>query len=212
MRHRIAGNRINMPEARRRAAFRSLIDGLFTHEAITTTDARAKAIQAEAEHLIAIAIRGHNASRAHLRAAVPDDEVAEQVLALARRGRFRMDETIAPLADLNAERHQQGVYPLSEEGRRRREERLTAFQREMTALISNREEAQRALTAAREAMAIELHARRTILRHLPQELPVKKVFEQFVPRYSSRPGGYTRISKIGFRPGDGAHMVRLEMV
>lgn len=212
MRHRIAGNRINMPEARRRAAFRSLIDGLYTHEHITTTDARAKAIQGEAEHLIAIAIRGHNAAREHLRAVVPDDELAEQVLALARRGRFHMDETIAPLDELNAERQQRGMYPLSEEGRRRRVERLTAFQREMTGLIADRDEAQRALDAARKAMAIELHARRTILSHLPLELPVKKVFEQFVPRYNGRPGGFTRISKIGFRPGDGAHMVQLEMV
>jgi ribosomal protein L17 len=201
-----------MPEARRRAAFRSLIDGLFTHEHITTTDARAKAVQGEAERLITIAIRGHNAARAHLRAVVPDDDLAEQVLALARRGRFTVAETIPPLAELNAQRQQENKLPLSEEGRRRREERLTNFQREMLALIRDPEEAQRALTAAREAMAIELHARRTILRHLPQELRVKKIFEQFVPRYSGRRGGYTRITKIGFRQGDGAHLSRLEMV
>ncbi|HEX4628452.1 MAG TPA: L17 family ribosomal protein [Gemmatimonadales bacterium] len=47
---------------------------------------------------------------------------------------------------------------------------------------------------------------------MPHELRVKKIFEQFVPRYAGRPGGYTRISKIGFRQGDGAHIVRLEMV
>ena len=66
MRHRIAGNRVNMPEARRRAAFRNMIDGLYTHEHIQTTEARAKAIQAEAEHLITIAIRGHNKAWEHL--------------------------------------------------------------------------------------------------------------------------------------------------
>jgi ribosomal protein L17 len=201
-----------MPEPRRRAAFRNLIDGLYAHEHITTTDARAKAIQGEAEHLITIAIRGHNAAREHLRSVVADDDLAEQVLALARRGRFRLDETIPPLEELNAERQRKGQYPLSEEGRRKREERLTGFQQEMLGLIKDRDEAQRALTAAREAMVIELHARRTILRHLPQELRVKKIFEQFVPRYNGRPGGYTRISKIGFRQGDGAHLVRLEMV
>ena len=43
MRHRVAGNRINMPEAQRRAAIRNLIDGLYTWEHITTTEARAKA-------------------------------------------------------------------------------------------------------------------------------------------------------------------------
>ena len=40
MRHRIAGNRIGMPEPQRRAAFRSLIDGLYIHERIHTTQAR----------------------------------------------------------------------------------------------------------------------------------------------------------------------------
>ena len=60
MRHRVAGNRINMPEPRRRAAIRSMIDGLYTHEHIHTTEARAKAVQGEAERLIATAIRGHD--------------------------------------------------------------------------------------------------------------------------------------------------------
>ncbi len=208
MRHRIAGNRINMPEARRRAAFRSMIDGLFTHEHIQTTEARAKAIQGEAEHLITIAIRGHNKAWEHLTAVVPDQETAEQVLALARRARFSVDEVIPSDEDRKA----RNKYPLSDDARKLKEARLSALQKDMLGIIKNREDAQQALTAAREAMALELHARRTILRHLPHELRVKKIFEQFVPRYAGRPGGYTRISKIGFRQGDGAHIVRLEMV
>jgi large subunit ribosomal protein L17 len=208
VRHRIAGNRINMPEARRRAAFRNLIDGLFTHEHIHTTEARAKAVKGEAEHLITIAIRGHKKAWEHLTSVVPDEDVAEQVLALARRARFSLDETIPT----NEERAAQGKFPLGPEARKLKEDRLAGFQKELLGIIKNRDEAQNALTAAREAMAIELHARRTILRHLPQELRVKKIFEQFVPRYSSRPGGYTRITKIGFRQGDGSHMVRLELV
>ena len=212
MRHRIAGNRISMPEPKRRATFRNLIDGLFTHEHIHTTEARAKAVQGEAERLIAIAIRGHNKAWAHLKSVVDDDDLAEQVLALAQRGRFSLDETISPLDELNQQRERDHKLPLSEEGRRHREERLLGFQREMLNLIKDRDEAQRALTAAREAMAIEVHSRRTILKHLPYELRVKKIFDLFVPRYSSRRGGYTRISKIGFRKGDGAHIVRLEMV
>jgi large subunit ribosomal protein L17 len=208
VRHRIAGNRINMPEARRRAAFRSMIDGLFTHEHIQTTEARAKAIQGEAERLITIAIRGHNKAWEHLTAVVPDQETAEQVLAVARRARFSVDEVVPS----NEERNARNKLPLSDDARKLKEARLSALQKEMLGIIKNRDDAQQALTAAREAMAIELHARRTILRHLPHELRVKKIFEQFVPRYAGRPGGYTRISKIGFRQGDGAHIVRLEMV
>ncbi len=208
MRHRIAGNRINMPEARRRAAIRSLIDGLYTWEHITTTEARAKAVRGEAERLIAIAVHGHEEAWAHLKSVVEDDFIAEQTLALARRGRFTLAEKIAT----NEEREAQGKFPLSADARKIKEERLARFQKEMLGIIKDREEAQRALTAAREAMAIELHARRTILKHLPHERAVKKIFEQFVPRYAGRNGGYTRISKIGRRQGDAAEMVRLELV
>ena len=208
MRHRMAGNRINMPEARRRAAIRSMIDGLYTWEHITTTEARAKAVRGEAERLIAIAIRGHNDAWAHLKAVVKDDYTAEQVLALARRAKFSLDSEIAS----NEQRAADGKFPLSAEARKFKEDRLARFKKELLDLIRDQNEAQKALTAAREAMAIELHARRTILKHLPHERAVKKIFEQFVPRFAGRNGGYTRISKIGRRQGDAAEMVRLELV
>jgi large subunit ribosomal protein L17 len=208
VRHRIAGNRINMPEPKRRAAFRNLIDGLFIWERIQTTEARAKAVRGEAEKLVAIAIRGHNDAWAHLKQTVDDDYLAEQVLALARRARFRMDETIAS----NKEREEQGKWPLTEATRKLKQDRLEGFQKETLSLCRDRDTAEKALAAAREAMAIELHARRTILKHLPRETTVKKIFEQFVPRYNGRHGGYTRITKIGRRLGDAAEIVQLEMV
>ena len=204
----MAGNRINMPEPRRRAAVRSMVDGLFIWEHINTTDARAKVAQSEAERLIALAVRGNRRAWNHLTAIVPDDETAERVLALARRARFSLDETVPS----NEERAQQGKYPLGPDARKLKEDRLAGFQREMLSIIKDHDEAQRALTAAREAMAIELHARREILKRLPRETTVKKIFEQFVPRYAGRKGGYTRITKLGFRRGDGAHIVRLELV
>ena len=204
----MAGNRINMPGPRRRAAVRSMVDGLFIWEHISTTDARAKVAQSEAERLIALAVRGNKRAWDHLSAVVPDGETAERVLALARRARFSLDEEIPS----NEERAQQGKYPLSPAARKLKEDRLAGFKREMLGIIKDQDEAQRALTAAREAMAIELHARREILKRLPRETTVKKIFEQFVPRYAGRRGGYTRITKLGFRRGDGAHIVRLDFV
>ena len=63
-----------------------------------------------------------------------------------------------------------------------------------------------------EAKKGDLSARRSIIAKLPQEKAVKKCMEVLGDRYKSRPGGYTRIVKIGNRVGDGAKLVQIELV
>jgi len=57
-----------------------------------------------------------------------------------------------------------------------------------------------------------LHARRRALKFIYKKDVVKKMFEEIGPRFSERPGGYTRIVKLGPRDGDGSEMAMLEMI
>lgn len=58
----------------------------------------------------------------------------------------------------------------------------------------------------------DLHSRRMARKVLNDESLVKYLFDTVAPKFASRPGGYTRLIKIGFRRGDAAPMVVLEMV
>lgn len=57
-----------------------------------------------------------------------------------------------------------------------------------------------------------VHARRQAAAQLNDPEMVKKLFDEIAPRYMDRPGGYTRILKLGVRAGDAAEMVFLELV
>jgi len=57
-----------------------------------------------------------------------------------------------------------------------------------------------------------LHARRQALAMLTKESAVTKLFAQIGPRFTERPGGYTRIIKTGLRLGDGSQMALLELI
>ena len=57
-----------------------------------------------------------------------------------------------------------------------------------------------------------LHDRRLAGRHVHKRATADKLFQEIGPKLAKRPGGYTRILKIGHRLGDGAEMARIELV
>ncbi len=124
MRHNVFGKKLGRSTGERNALRRTMITQLFEHERITTTEAKAKAIRASAEHMITQAKRG-----------IASGDPA-RIVFLRRLLNGRLDDT------------------------------------EIT----------------------------------------KKIFDVFAPRYAERPGGYTRVYKLGPRKGDNAPMVILELV
>ena len=71
-------------------------------------------------------------------------------------------------------------------------------------------EVERMITLAKRG---DLHSRRLLLSRLGQDkFIVHKLFEDVAPRYAERPGGYTRILKLGPRKSDATEMVYIELV
>jgi large subunit ribosomal protein L17 len=149
MRHAVAGYKLNRDSEHRRAMFRNLAIALFTHEQITTTHTKAKAVQPLVEKLITLARKGDLASR--------------------RRATAYIGNQILVKGDIDWDNP-----PGKAEGYR--------------------------VSRSREKL---LHGPRVI----------SKLFKEIGPRYADRPGGYTRIVKLGrHRIGDAADLVVLQLV
>jgi len=66
--------------------------------------------------------------------------------------------------------------------------------------------------AGGEANGKSLHARRMVLRDIQDRDVVGKLFDTIAPRFETRPGGYTRILRLGYRRGDSAEVAQIELV
>lgn len=114
---------------------------------------------------------------------------------------------------------------------RRTEHRLALLRNQATALLRHeriettmpkakelRPFVERLITLAKRGVAAGdangkvLHARRMVLAEIVDKTVVGKLFDTLAPRYAERPGGYTRILRVGFRRGDSAEIAQLELV
>ena len=77
---------------------------------------------------------------------------------------------------------------------------------------------ERIITIAKRGIAAgdgnggSLHARRLVLRDIHDRDVVSKLFDTIAPRFETRPGGYTRILRLGYRRGDSAEVAQIELV
>jgi large subunit ribosomal protein L17 len=106
--------------------------------------------------------------------------------------------------------------------RRTTPHRLAMFSNQLASLMTH-ERIQTTISKAKELRPLaeklitaakndDVAARRRVYRWIPDHLTVKKVFETLAPRFVDRPGGYTRILKLGARRGDAAEAAILEFV
>ena len=58
----------------------------------------------------------------------------------------------------------------------------------------------------------DLHARRLVAQDIHDNAVLRKVMDEVAPKYAERPGGYTRILRVGTRRGDGVTMALIELV
>lgn len=79
-----------------------------------------------------------------------------------------------------------------------------------------RGDAERLITIARNSAqgtdTDKVNARRLVAQRLGDNQVLKRLFDEIAPRFATRPGGYTRMLKLGPRMGDSAEMVLLELV
>ena len=77
---------------------------------------------------------------------------------------------------------------------------------------------ERIITIAKRSLAAgdgngrTLHARRLVLRDIHDRDVVSKLFSTIAPRFETRPGGYTRILRLGYRRGDSAEIAQIELI
>src|SRR5512140_3004793 len=101
----------------------------------------------------------------------------------------------------------------------------TALLRNLATALFERERIRTTLPKAKEVRSFaeklitlarreddRLHARRLVARDIQNAAVLKKLFDTLGARFATRPGGYTRILKLGPRHGDGAEMAYLELV
>ena len=69
--------------------------------------------------------------------------------------------------------------------------------------------AEKLITLARRG---DLHSRRLVERKIKDREITHKLFTEIGPRFAARPGGYTRILKLGHRVGDGADVAKIELL
>jgi len=182
MRHQKSGRKLGRDSAHRKALYANLTNALIEHGRIKTTLAKAKEVRPVAEQMITLGKRG-------------DLHAHRQAVAFLR-SKTATHALFADVAPLYANL----AGSLIEHGRIRTTEAKAKAVKPF---------AEQMITLGKRG---DLAARRQAIAELRSQDVVHQLFADVAPRFVDRPGGYTRIVKLGPRQGDAADMVYLELV
>ena len=156
MRHRVQGRKLGLPSDQRMHLLKGQVRQLFAHNAIITTETRAKEVRRMAEKLITLAREDTLSNR----------RLSQKVLS-----------TQTPYFAVAKPSNYSSMSPIDKA-------RITEKQK----------------------------GRKPVRTGVSTQDFVHRLFVEIAPRFKDRPGGYTRMYKLGFRRGDAAPLVRLELV
>jgi large subunit ribosomal protein L17 len=185
--------------AHQRLILSNLATALFEHGRITTTEAKARVLRPVAEKLITKAKKGDLHNRREVLKTVRDKSVVHTLF--------------TEIAPTFSERPG-GYTRITKIGPRKGDNAPMAVIELVLEPLSPKQAVVKEATKAKKAHAGEnaLHNRREVLKTIRDKSVVHTLFTEIAPRYEERPGGYTRITKVGPRKGDNAPMAVIELV
>lgn len=188
----------------RKALLRSQVTALLYHGKIVTTEARAKEVRKLAEHLITLAVKEKdNFETVKVTAKVPrKDKDGKRVKQIIDK------DTKAVLSETH--RDKDGKILKIENGRTVTvyDEVEKEIKKDMPSRLHARSQIMKALYPVKEVPSTPAGRK----KNTKEVNLVDKLFDEYGSKYANRPGGYTRIIKIGPRKGDAAMEVVLELV